>query len=65
MVILETVLNIVASIWNARNLVRFKNKKLSWNSHCANIISLSSMSGNLTQSPVNSSMSDFFNLKHF
>ncbi|XP_058783502.1 uncharacterized protein LOC131658194 [Vicia villosa] len=64
-VILAAILNTVASIWNARNLVRFQNKKLLWKSHCASIISLSSMSGNLTQSPTNSSMSDFVILKHF
>jgi len=60
-VITSTMINIINSVWFARNQMRFRNKKIHWKSSLATVISNTTLCGNLSKA----SISDFVILKKF
>lgn len=64
-VIKAAIINILATIWYARNTSRFKGKAIHWKTSIAIISSNVTLSGNNPQAPSNSSMTDFAIIKKF
>jgi len=60
----STIINILNSIWYARNQQRFENKKIHWKSSISSIISSVTIAGNNSKA-ISLSMSDFSLLKKF
>ncbi|RHN40929.1 putative ribonuclease H-like domain, reverse transcriptase zinc-binding domain-containing protein [Medicago truncatula] len=65
LVITATMINIINSIWYARNQQRFSNKKIHWRSSISTVISNTALSGNLTKAVASASISNFVILKKF
>lgn len=63
--ILAAVINLFNSIWFVRNESRFSNKLIHWKSAISDIISNTSLTGNLTNKASNNSICDFTVLKLF
>ena len=63
--ILYAVINILFAIWNARNVHRFKNRKIHWKSVISQIIVDVSLSASNSNLPASSSIQDFSILKAF
>jgi ribonuclease HI len=59
------IINLLNTIWFARNQWRFKDKLISWRSAISMIIASSSMTGNNTKKCSSNSMRDFTLLKRF
>jgi len=64
-VITTTMINIINSIWFARNQLRFNNKKISWKSSISSVLSSIALCGNLSKTVASSSISNFVILKKF
>jgi hypothetical protein len=64
LVVNSAIVNIINTIWFARNQVRFNNKKISWRSSISSITALVSLAGNNSKT-YSLSMSDFTILKKF
>jgi len=65
LVVTAAIINLINSIWYARNQIRFQNKKIHWKSSIASIISNTSFAGNNSNSRASNSMTDFTILKKF
>jgi ribonuclease HI len=63
--ITAAIINLLNSIWYARNQARFNNKIASWRSAISLIISNTSLSGNCTSKFSSNSLRDFSFLKTF
>jgi ribonuclease HI len=59
------IINLLNTIWFARNQLRFKDKLISWRSAISMIIASTSMAGNNTKKCSSNSMRDFTLLKKF
>jgi ribonuclease HI len=64
-VIIATMINIINSIWYARNQLRFNDKMVPWKSSLSNVIVCTSLCGNLTTDVASSNISNFVILKKF
>jgi len=64
-VIKAAMVNVLSTIWFARNSARFKNKSIHWKSAISSISSNVTFSGNNTKASSNSSMTDFAIIKKF
>jgi ribonuclease HI len=64
-VVSPTLVNLISSIWTARNQARFNNKLTSWKSSISLIIPNTSLSGNNSKNASSNSIRDFIILKHF
>jgi len=64
-VIKAAIVNLLATIWYARNTTRFKGKDIHWKSAISLISSNATLSGNNSQTFSNSSMTDFVIIKKF
>lgn len=49
LVITAAMINIIYSIWHARNHMRFSNRKFHWKISISNIISSTALTGNLSK----------------
>ena len=59
------IVNMLATIWYARNFARFKGTYIHWKTAISLISSNVALSGNTSQATSNSSMTDFAILKKF
>jgi ribonuclease HI len=57
------MINIINSIWYARNQQRFSNKKIHWRSSISTVISNTALSGNVTKAVASASIPNFVILK--
>lgn len=64
-VITATMINIINSIWYARNQMRFNDKKIPWKSSLSSVLSSTALCGNLSTAVASSSISNFVILKKF
>ncbi|GAU50508.1 hypothetical protein TSUD_234280 [Trifolium subterraneum] len=64
-VISSALVNLLNSIWFARNQARFNNKLITWKSTITMIIANTSMSGNNSKKTSSNSIRDFIVLKKF
>ncbi|GAU51630.1 hypothetical protein TSUD_414540 [Trifolium subterraneum] len=64
-VITSALVNLISSIWTARNQARFNNKQTNWKSSISFIIASTSLSGNNSKKTSSNSIRDFIILKHF
>jgi len=65
-VVTTTVLiNLLNAIWFERNQSRFNDKKINWRTSIANIISNTSLAGNITNATVTSCLQKFTFIKKF
>lgn len=64
LVVNSAIINLLNSIWFARNQVRFNNKKIPWKCSIASIIVFVSLAGNISKT-TSLSMTDFTLLKKF
>jgi len=64
-VVSAAIINLINTIWFARNEARFNNKHITWQSTIAKIIAATSLSGNHTNKVSNNSVRDFTILKSF
>lgn len=64
-VITATMINIINSIWYARNQMRFKDNKIPWKTSLSNVLACTTLCGNLTTAVASSSISNFVLLKKF
>lgn len=56
---------VINAIWYARNQFRFNDKKISWRTSIANIISSTSLAGNITNATASSCLQEFTFIKKF
>ncbi|KAK2417490.1 hypothetical protein QL285_039786 [Trifolium repens] len=64
-VVSSALVNLISSIWTARNQARFNNKLTNWKSSISLIIANTSLSGNNSKNVSSNSIRDFIILKHF
>jgi hypothetical protein len=65
LVITAALINIINSIWYARNQGRFSKKTVPWRSSLSNVIASTCLSGNLSKVVASASISNFVILKKF
>jgi hypothetical protein len=63
--ITAALINLINTIWYARNQARFENRLINWKSAITMIIASTSLSGNNTKKVASGSIRDFIVLKHF
>lgn len=59
------MINIINSIWYARNQVRFKNQRIHWKSYISTVLANTTFIGNHTYAVASSVMYGFIILKKF
>ncbi|CAJ2628350.1 unnamed protein product [Trifolium pratense] len=64
-VITSALVNLLSSIWTARNHARFNDKHTNWRSSISLIVANTSLSGNHSTKTSSCSIRDFIILKHF
>jgi len=64
-VVNAALINLIYSIWFARNQIRFQNKKIPWKSSIASIFSNVALTGNLSKKVASPSIANFVILKEF
>ena len=65
LVITTSLINIINSIWYARNQERFSMKRIPWRSSLSNVIASTCLSGNLSKIVAAASINNFVILKKF